>query len=126
MGKTSRSFFDDWGAFWWPKPYVSALVIGGRDEEVSRGNFTSSLLTCCLSTSRNCGRRSSWMASSTRWVQKVWQPAMTTWPGHCSTHSVRGVWKGRGRDRGETARGSHVGNKSNLSATPHDYSVSFP
>lgn len=32
-------------------------------------------------------------ASDTSVVQKTWQPAITTWPGHDSTHSTRGCWR---------------------------------
>lgn len=39
-------------------------------------------------------------ASDTSFVQKIWQPAMTTWPGHCKTHVVRGVLKKKKKKKG--------------------------
>lgn len=34
-----------------------------------------------------------WMASDTSVVQKMEEAQMTTWPGHCNTHSLLGTYK---------------------------------
>lgn len=69
---------------------MATLIICPSDPNQAWSSSTS-FMTCLLT-----GRVFSTRAWDTSLVQKMEETQITTWPGHCKTHLLRGTWESAG------------------------------